>query len=53
MNLKVESLTDVQKTSLIAFLKKINYPKEELVFTILISSMSTVKLKIELFFKFT
>ena len=32
MNLKVESLTDEQKTNLITFLKKINYPKEELVF---------------------
>jgi len=32
MNLKVESLTEVQKTNLIKFLKKINYPKEELVF---------------------
>ncbi len=31
MNLKVESLTDTQKTNLIKFLKKINYPKEELV----------------------
>jgi len=31
MNLKVESLTEVQKTNLIKFLKKINYPKEELV----------------------
>lgn len=31
MNLKVESLTDVQNSKLIAFLKKINYPKEELV----------------------
>ena len=32
MNLKIESLTDVQQTNLIIFLKKINYPKEELVF---------------------
>ena len=31
MNLKVESLTEAQKTKLIAFLKKINYPKAELV----------------------
>jgi len=31
MNLKVESLTEVQKTNLTKFLKKINYPKEELV----------------------
>jgi GTPase SAR1 family protein len=32
MNLKVESLTEVQKTNLKKFLKKINYPREELVF---------------------
>ena len=34
MNLRIESLSDVQIAKLVGFLKKFNYPQEELIFTI-------------------